>query len=336
MRISGWLRVICLTLSIAALQACVQWTPTPDYARAGNTIVIGVGGVHRNASSAAYIPPSAVTVSLTDSLGSLHQLKVESLFRAYPGYGANSTAAAIHNGGSGLDTEPYDGGWFVVASLVDSNDNPLSSIAVGPASVAVSSAQLTNTLATGAFDIPEGDLNDLGLEILEGTASYDSDYILSLQKFAPLPGLALIRPNGLVGNEQIGAARYRFEFSGGNATAITAGIANGDYKLYAIPAHHNPFVQINSHLVDNGDGSGYLDIYVLNPYGFSATTDANFRGALHQDLSVQVAAMAEACHGCLQQWGASFTLNPVVSEYYDIDGNPLAGVTPMLELPPQP
>ena len=83
---------------------------------------------------------------------------------------------------------PNDGAIWLEVHLVDANDNPLP-LALGPASIAVSSTKLT--AAATPFPGGEGDYSDFPLEIIAGTATLDtgthqfsayrSDFYISLK-----------------------------------------------------------------------------------------------------------------------------------------------------------
>jgi hypothetical protein len=319
------IRIYVVIVITSTLLACVQTTPMPGYARPGDTIILGMGGVHRNANSELLIDKSDVTVTLTDVNGVRHDLLVELLFRSYPDHSSLLSYSAAYNRlGTAWDVEPFDGGWFVVASLVDADKVPLTTITAGPATAEVTSSKFVNTLANN-----EGDISNMPLDVLGGTSAYNENYVEQLKYYAPQANKS-IQPQGLSTSDIVGAANYRLNFSNVDSARIESGLLDGTVDIYVVPASHNPFVQMNSKVVNNGDGTGYVDIYVLNPYGFYAIKEGGRKTSLHSDLAVQISLMQPGCatYTCTPAWnGVVLDLDIAKTQYYDINGDIMPGIT---------
>src|SRR5689334_17440634 len=136
-------RLVVTALALAAflVSGCVQIASIPSYARAGDTIVLGLGGIGRNWHGER---PKNLQVVITDAAAHTYPLKIGVVFQAYPDYLSGANVMTL-DGGDGIKLEPYDGGWFISATLADSNDNPLP-LALGAATLHITADNLTIAL----------------------------------------------------------------------------------------------------------------------------------------------------------------------------------------------
>ncbi len=319
---SQFVRVfVGLALVVAMLASCVHTTPTPRSAKTGESILISFGAIYRDSDPSIALTPQDISVVLTDALSVPHTLLVESIFRAYPDHLSSISSGAATNLQSPFFKEyPFDGGWFAVVSLTDASHIALN-IAPGAATIAVTVPGVQTQGSTY-----EGDLANLPLEVLDGIGTFDPDYVQQFSFYTAPSAPMRITPSGLGASDLVGAAKYVVNISNINTTVMSPLFASGDADIYVVPDTHNPYVQMNSHLVDNQDGAGTIEIYLLNPFGFEHNRQSNRRGANHQELKVRITLL-----GGENSWSGNevFSLDPS-SSYYDIDGNPIVGATPVL------
>lgn len=306
-------RLIALLFVGVFLSGCVQITAIPATAHPGDHVVVGLGGVHRNVGSDFNLEPPDLQVTVKDVNGGFHTARVVDTFRAYPDYTSVMTQRALKDGAQTLNLVPYDGGWFAVIKLSDPNDSPLQ-LPQGNAEIsvaAVSPAQLTNTL--GPF---EGDLGRIQIKILPPYTAGEAEngnYPDQFDGYSPAPDRVAVRvtPADLVGVSSLGGASIVLNYT-------ISGTETGE-DILALPASHNPWVQTGSKIYPNGDGTGRVEAYILNPHGFS-TSQAR-QNALLSELQLQFLAVGAAL-GTVQ-----YQLDTANSYVFDTSGNPVGTVS---------
>ncbi|MAT93704.1 MAG: hypothetical protein CME59_13990 [Halioglobus sp.] len=301
------------------LVGCVQTKTTPGYARAGDHIVIGLGGAERNLGGATVLKAADLSIVLTDANDVQHTLEARFIFRSFADYASQMTTYTMDGtlddvGLSGM--VPYDGGWFVVSPLTTPGNynNPLP-LAVGPATIAVTSAKLTNT--AGAL---EGDLSAIPIEIIAGTSPQDTDFTRQFTGYKADPDRFFITPDDLTGITEVGGAFLVVEYN--DESFFDEGIAPT-----VVPLNHNPYVQLSYNVVPNGDGTGRIYVTLINPAGFTTPAGASPNSSLLSDLGVQLVYFPT---GSAAQAKTVFSLDLVASYYMDINGFPLGSVAPVL------
>ena len=303
-------RISFLACLIFLLSGCVQVTTIPYSARPGDQIVVGLGGIQRNVKSNYDLNITDLAVTITDSSSTTYAAQVMNVFQAYPDYTSELTHWVLNPDNSASSgVVPYDGGWFAVVALTDVNDDPLP-LAEGDGTLSVSSASLVNT-NTSASD---GDLSAIEIEILPPYASgkkQNPQYAAQFSYYTP----ALTRFAVRIAAEDLSS----YGTLGGIKAVINfSGMPDGA-QLLGFPASHNPWVQSGSQFVSNGDGTGYIQTHILNPYGFIG--DHGKQTARYGDLQIQVLAI----DGVYPD-PTAYSLDVSNSYVFDIDGNPIAGL----------
>lgn len=311
--------LVMLVITTVWISGCVQTKTTPGYARAGDHIVIGLGGAVRNASGTAALKASDLTITLTDHNSQQFQLQPRYIFKSYVDYSARVNTFSfdgtnVQAGLSGM--VPYDGGWFVVAPLTYPSQygSPLP-LAVGAATISVTSPKLVNTANS-----VEGNLNAIPLEIIAGTSPEDVDFVRQFFSYVNTPASFVIRPNTLVGINDVGGAFLAIEYSDDSF------FSNGIMPV-VVPSDHNPYVQTNYNIVPNGDGTGTIYVTLVNPAGFKTLATADPNSSLLSDLTVRMNYFSS---GTPAQAKTKFSINTMDSYYIDLNGNTMGSMYPVL------
>lgn len=315
-------RLAALCLVSVLLVGCIQTKPVPGYARAGDRIVLGLGGIERNSGGQAVLKSSDLSITLTDANNVEHDLEALFVFKSFPDY-ASSLNASIIDGQISLfnltGMSLFDGGWFAVVPLNPPGmlDTPLP-VAVGPATVAVTSAKLTNTA-----DVTEGDLSAIPIEIIPGTSARDIDYDRQFVAYTENSDNFLIAPDNLVGVSEAGGAFFEIQYNDDSFFAAGA-------EPMVVPVDHNPFVQLSYNHVANGDGTGTLYVTLLNAAGFADELNATQNTTPLSSLAVKLLYFKQGLASVVPEAKASFSINLANSYYIGTDGSILAGISPVL------
>tara|TARA_R110000823_G_scaffold47903_16_gene121963 strand:+ start:58181 stop:59161 length:981 start_codon:yes stop_codon:yes gene_type:complete len=309
---------ICLLLAFW-LAGCVQNKTTPGYARAGDHIVIGLGGTNRNAGGEPLLTAADLTLTLTDANSVSHTLEPRFIFKSYLDYGAQVNTFSFD--GTNLQVGlagmvPFDGGWFVVAPLTypGQYSSPLP-LAVGPATVSVTSPKLINT----ANNI-EGDQTAVPIEIIPGTSAQDVEYVRQFVGYVETPTNFIIRPNSLAGVTELGGAYFVINYN--DESFFENGL-----EPMLVPVAHSPYVQLSYNVKPNGEGGGKIYATLLNPAGFTALGAGSPNSSLLADLAVKLIYFSD---GTPAQAKTRFSIDPFNSYYVGLDGATLPGVSPTL------
>ena len=306
---------------VSTLIGCVQTKTIPGYAKAGDYIVVGLGGIQRNAGGAAVLKPEDLTVTLTDANNVDHNLEPQYLFKSYPDYSAylNSRIldGAVNNVGL-TDLVPYDGGWFAVVPLTNSvTDTTPLALAVGPATVSVTSPKLTNI-----GNAVEGNLNATPIDILPGISALDSDYIKQFIGYPDDTNSFVVSPGDLTGIDAVAGGYLLLTYN--DDSFFAAGL-----EPVVVPTGHNPYVDLSYNVIPNGDGTGSIVVTLLNDAGFKSLATAQPNSSLLSDLSVKLIYYARLTSTPTQA-KANFSIDTVNSYYIDLNGDVLSGVAPQL------
>ena len=314
-----YVRCMALILVAAWLAGCVQSKPTPGYARTGDHIVLGLGGILRNAGGARLLTPEDLTIKLTDANSVQHTLKARYVFRAYPDHGATMNTLTLQGAYPQLgltNMVPFDGGWFAVTPLTvpDQYDSPLP-LAVGPATLSITSNKLNNINNSA-----EGDLTAIPIEILPGVSVQDVDYARQFLGYVSNTSGFVITPGSLAGISAVGGASLVINYSDDN-------FFNSGLDPMVVPIDQHPYVQLNYNVVPNGDGSGSIIVTLLNPAGFKTQATAEANSALLSHLGVKLLYFSDGTAAAAK---ANFSLDVDRSYYIDMNGTMLPGVSPYL------
>lgn len=316
------LAVFMLTALVGT--GCVNLKTAPGYARAGDMVSVAVGGLKFNTNGAQTIQPGDITATLTDSGSVPHNVKVLATFRAYPDFTSLYSVGSLDRsgayGGFYSDVEPYDGQWWVNMQLVDPlTDNPLP-LALGNATLALSISGVTDTYGS------DGNLNNLSLEIVAGTATPDPLDFAQYVAYSPQRSLT-VQPDTLAGVPVVGGMQVKLDY---NNAAVKPG---SPLIPRLVPVTHDPNINIIQHTVDNGDGTSSLIAMVTNPNGFvpdSANGGSWSIGrSTFKDLNFSIVVQDD---NDLAGYTANYALDAVESYYIDDNGNVIGAATPILGL----
>lgn len=309
--------LLCLGFSLGA---CVQFKPVPGYARAGDYIIIGLGGVHRNAGGEPALSKDDLTITITDANTMTYDLEARYVFRSYLDYNALMHVGAIDGTSTQMGLTgivPFDGGWFAAVPLTYAGqyESPLVELATGAAQLKVSSPKLSNTA-----DGPEGNLDNIPIEILPGVSQQDDQYVAQFFSYSANGHNFVISPDNLGGASDIAGAFMVVDYN--DETFFKNGL-----MPMVVPVHHNPYAQLSYHVKDNGNGTGSVYITLLNPAGFKASTTSTVNASLHDDLAVRLVYFTA---GTIAQAKGIFSLDSAKSYYIDGNGAVIGGISPTL------
>jgi len=315
-------KVPALFLALLWLAGCVQIKPLPGYARAGDFIVLGLGGIERNSGGEPALKANDLEITITDANHVTYPLQATYVFKSYPDYAARLNASNIDGSTTTLgltEMKTFDGGWFAVVPLTVAGtlDSPLP-LAVGGAGVSVTSPKLTN-IANGV----EGDLDWIPIEIGAGVAPYDVHYLRQFISYEEPARSFVISPTDLTGIDKVGGALLAIHYSDSSFF-----LANTEPMV--VPVSHNPFVQLNYNHVPNGNGTGTVYITLLNAAGFTDEANATKNTSPLSSLSVKLIYFPQGTTSKSAEAKASFSIDAAKSYYIDTDGSVLAGVSPVL------
>tara|TARA_R110002072_G_scaffold43340_19_gene121894 strand:+ start:228 stop:1214 length:987 start_codon:yes stop_codon:yes gene_type:complete len=317
----NYTKVAAVCVALLWLGGCVQTKPTPGYARAGDHITVGLGGIIRNAGGEAVLKKSDLVITLTDANSQQFNLEPRFIFKSYIDYSAQMNTFTFDgtNQAVGLTgMVPYDGGWMVVIPLTypQQYSSPLP-LAVGPATISVSSP--SNKLVNTA-DSVEGDLSSVPLEIIAGTSAQDVDFVRQFGAYNTTPNSFVVSPDTLAGITEVGGAFFAINYN--DDTFFTNGL-----EPVVVPSNHNPYVQLNYNVVSNGDGTGTIFVTLLNPAGFKTLVTASPNSSFLADLSVRLNYFSGGTPAAAK---ANFSVDTFNSYYIGMNGAVIPGVEPVL------
>ncbi len=266
------LHAMALLMIYLLFSGCAGMQAMSNYARSGDTVMISLGGTDSNAL-VSVIRKENVNISITDSLGNSYPVKVRNLFRVNgdptSGYAFRSptTTLAYDN-----FVDPHQGLWLAVIDLVDPGTGIPVPLAVGSATLTVSSAEIQNWYDPTGYGWPwtNGDLSSVAIEILAGTGAPNPMNYLGPTSSAPLDSLepnpqVEVTASGSSGSD-IGGGLFVFSFQ----NTDFGGMLGSPRAVVTVP---DPNIQIMSNRVDQGDGTSKLSVVIENPHGFKTGND---------------------------------------------------------------
>lgn len=327
----------CLSRLLAALlllgsTGCINTTVLPGYARSGDIVSIGLGGIKRNtdgtvlwAGPSANDPaPANITATITDAAAVTYNLKVIGMFRAFPDHVSYYAVNSLDRSGTQAiygEMEPYDGQWWINLQLVDSSNVPLP-LATGQATIAIQSAVLIDQQQTW-----EGQLENYQLTIVPGVRPYDETqnerYQYAAYKHRPV---LMVKPSDTASVSEIGGLQLKINYKLSYLTAGTPLVPR------LVPISHDPNINIVQRTVNNGDGTASLIAMVTNPNGFVALDGGNWAIGKSTLKDLNFAVFLEATNQALNNWNVNnnVVLDTSASFYVDGDGNSIVTVVPVL------
>jgi len=305
--------LLITALLTMVISGCVQLKTTPGYARSGDLVIVGLGGINRNAQGNQELKVSDLTATITDSNAVVHNLNVEVVFKAYGDYTSQLQEGITNGALSAIELEPFDGGYYAVVALTDPGRNPLP-LSVGNATVSISSPTLDNLLKP-----TEGNLQNTPIEILAGTVPWDADALQQFYNYRAAATYFVVSPDDLTGIDSVAGASLVFDYTDDSPFVA---------EPMVVPSSHHPFVQVSYNVIDNGDGTGQIRAFILNPNGFTTKALRDTKAALLSELNVKLQTFNSPVDPEADK--LNFTLNPSESFYIDLNGDPIPGLTPTM------
>ena len=302
---------------VLLLAGCSSTQPLPNFARTGDTVSIAVRQTEQRGK---FIKKEQAAVTITDATQLSYPVRLRHLFRVYSDPTSAYSIRSVRKAGWPMGTEPieiysnpYQGQWVAVVDLVDPISGAAPSLAAGAAKLVFSSPTTSNVSSS--------------LEILPGTGSPNPLHgIYALSTYAPVETL---EPMPQV---QVSLSGTPTSALGGGAFAFR--YATADFgAAYAAPwvvtTSPDPNIQLISRKQDTGDGNSTIYVTVLNPHGFKPDNDT-YTGladqmSLLRDLRFAIAWDKSLTNITDANWQGSLQL--LSSEIFDLDGNPVAGLT---------
>lgn len=310
---------------IAVLSGCISLQPTPDFARNGDVISFSLGGIKRNVDGQV-VTPADLTVTLTDSDSNVHTLKVLGVYRAYPDHTSEYAVRSQDRNDAYYGVlHPHDGALWVSVALLDPQFALLTPLAVGMASLSVQSGKLTQT-----FEFQDGDYRDLPLEIVAGQNDPLGQSDAQFEAYRSY-AYVTIKPDTTPTTDIYGA-QIEIEFD----SSITPEGPGGEppaVELRAVPISHNPNMSVIQSVTDNGS-TRTLKIFLTNPNGFVSVNEWKQGQCTYDDLVLGITSpygvLGILATNAVIAAPGTIDLISVNSYYVDENGDPIAGINPIL------
>lgn len=325
-------RLISLTVITLLVSACASMQPISNYARTGDTVMISLGGTESNAL-VPVLKKENLTITITDSVSNSYPVKIRRVFRVYSdptsGYSYRS-ASMMQPSAPNLDVyvDAHQGQWMAVIDLVDPATDTPWPLATGPAQLSVSSPEIQNWVDHSGYGWAwtNGNLDNIPVEILAGTGSSNPMNYLGPMSNDPM---ASLEPQPQV--EVTVSGTPLADIGGGSLEILYTNADSGQNAAPSVTATTpDPNIQLASSREPQGDGTTLLRILITNPHGFMQTdhqaglaAGKSMLRSLRFNLVWEPNAVVNDAN-----WQNSIQL--VNSEFVDVDGNTLPGLTPVL------
>lgn len=316
---STTIKTFLVFAAFVCLSGCVQTKSVPGYARSGDIIVLGLGGIHRNTLSAPVLAPGDLNITITDSASNTYDLKATRVFKTYPDYTSSLTYSVFNGQLDGLALLPFDGGWFVTVPLALATDQtaPLP-LAVGPATISITPVTPGDVVNTKLLS--EGDLDAIPIEIIAGTSTFDYTYNNQFDMYTQSSKTFDVAPVDLGSIVSVGGAYLVIDYT--DDSLFSDGI-----EPMVMPSNHNPYVQLSYNVSPNGDGTGKIYVTLLNPAGFTTPAVAANNSSMLADLTVKLQYFSSSDATVIKP---TFSLDLASCYYIDLNGDVIAGLEPRL------
>jgi hypothetical protein len=254
------------------LGGCASMQPLSNYARSGDTVAISLGGTDSNAL-VSVLKKENIAVTITDSGSVSHPVKLRNVIRLY----SDPTSVYDYqnlnpsNGYTASYTDSHQGLWLAVLDLVDPSTGTPLPLAVGQASLSISSPDIQNWFDTTGYGWTwtNGNLSNIPIEILTGAGSPNPLNYLGPMSYAPMTNLQAadqleVTVQGTPGG-MIGGAAFVFQYE------------NSSFDLEPRVTTTTPDrnVQLAWESMDQGDGTSLLTVTMVNPHGFNVGNNNN-------------------------------------------------------------
>lgn len=306
---------IVILLFLFMLSGCAGLQPMSNFARSGDTITVALLG----AEADEFISKSNLTAEIVDASGS-YPISIRYLMRAYPDpvsirswYERNDQQYQSALGGQGL--------WIAVIDLVDPNTNS------APPLVAGGSMATINFNYSGMDDL---NIPSQTITILDGqgeshsllNANNNYEMVFTLE---PEDHIQVSFDGELPESPYLGAVKVTFSCDVGSICVSSHGWS-------AVQVNPNPHVQLFQSVYTAGEPGTevrYLDVYIVNPYGFKEVASGSFGEGRKKDLSFSIMWASNQFNITQNNWSDYLT---VEATYYDLDGNEINTLSPNIRV----
>ncbi len=296
---------------LTILAGCVQQYPISYYASPGDTVVLGLGGIQRNSGASNSLSASDLTITLTNnSTSQVTTLQPKAAFKTFPDY---SSTLNVNDINGAYPLIPFDGGWFVPVQL------PTSGLPVGAYTISITSPtkKLDNTKYCGspnASSTCEGDLENIPLQIVnDNNSAVSSSYAFQFSAYAAATNRLDVSPNTTpdsLGYSIVGGLQLTITFPAANY--------NATLPVMAVPYSHHPSIQLSQNIIDNGNGTKSLLVFLSAPQGFVVKGSRTALTPVLSDLSLSFLFFPSGSAPSSTQVLADFS--NMSGNYYDING----------------
>jgi len=316
-------------LAILVMTGCVQLSSVPGYARSGDTLVLGLGGIQRNANGAQSLNTTTTNpdlyITITDSANVTYPLTAKQTFKAYPDYGSLMNFQTIGKTTvmAPLPIPAFDGGWFVTVSLTGADGLAIPNLAVGSATISITSptGKLVNSPSTSTY-ASEGNLTHIPVEIIAGQSNpnstannnYDKQFNAYSSANTAITSISAfnIAPSSLSGITAVGGMQVAIKY---NPTHYSQTVTP-----LVIPYSHNPSINLQQNIVNNNDGTQTINVILTAPKGFAVSPTPLIPSL--RDLNLRVLYF-----GATTGYNVANDFQIMSSKFIDTSGNTIAGMT---------
>lgn len=320
---------------------CSSMQTMSSYARTGDTVTIALGGSEESNALVDILKKEDISITITDSTSNTYPIKIRHLFRVYP----DNSSSYIFNTNMAASGNSYDsyvppllGQWMATVDLVDPVTSLLPPLAEGAATISVSSPAQINpsflyTTLGAQWPWTNGNLASVAIEILPGVGASNTlnrlnpvsyDPVVDLE---PLPQIIVSPSAAPVASIAGGSFKFVYnpaDFSGG---------------LIAVPANHDPNVQLTSNVTDLGDGTKQLEVILLNPKGFLNHNNRTFPSATEKMAIGKMSPLRSVRFNLVFKKSAianneitwQDSIQMVDGNYIDLQGFAVVDITPVMK-----
>lgn len=336
-------RLVFVGLVAALFSGCASMQSMSSYARTGDTISVALGGTEDSNALVEILKKEDIAITITDSASVTHTVTLRKLFRVYPDYSSEyiyeSNSVGGGNSGDAMSsyTPPLLGQWIAVIDLVEPVTLIAPALAVGPATLAATSvAQIDQSVLYNQFAWENGDLGAVQIEIIAGQGSSNTLNYAGPVSYDPVKTIEPL-PQIIVAPSAVPAV----EIGGGSFTFVYTNVDFGT-RLKAVPANHDPNVQLMSSHLDLGNGSSELKVTLLNPNGF-LTTNQSVPGVTEVEIGgsspfrsarfnlIWRPAKQSRPVSIVTDLNWQNSIQMTSGSYIDLAGNTVTGITPVMK-----
>jgi len=328
-------KLISLVAIMFVLSSCASMQSLSSYARTGDTVMIALGGSEDSNALVDVLKKENILITITDSAGVTYPITLRKLFKLHADYGSDYIHRSnVVNGYWDMFVPALSGQWMGIVDLIDPVSSVPHVLSVGPAKIAVSSpSQLTQKhiyKTFGAYyDYTNGDLASIDIEILPGQGKINTLNHVQEVGFHPMD---MLEPSPQI---MVSPSAAPSIYLGGGEFTFQYVQANFNSALTAVPAIHDPNIQITSNTKDQGDGTSLLTVTMLNPKGFKVTSSRSMDVGVgnmspFKSLKFSLSWTKLGTVAVVDDTNWQESIQMLNGHYIDLEGNVLSDITPVM------